>query len=141
MRNKKNTMADKAEEFKKANATKSAVQERTVDGKREYLDEETGDWVSKGELKKRQTARKNAAKAAEKAAAKKAKDANAPAKKDKKVEEDEDDLDPSKYTERRKQFLDKEREAGRNPYPHKFHRDMTIPQFRQKYETEKIESG
>jgi len=26
--------------------------------------------------------------------------------------------------------LDKEREAGRNPYPHKFHRDMTIPQYR-----------
>jgi hypothetical protein len=82
----KNTqMADKAEQFKKQNAEKTATQERTVDGKKEFLDNETGDWVSKNELKKRQTARKNAAKAAEKAAAKKAKEANAPAKKDKKV--------------------------------------------------------
>lgn len=122
-------MADKAEEFKKANAEKSAVQERTVDGKKEFLDEETGDWVSKNELKKRQTARKNAAKAAEKAAAKKAKEGATPAKKDKKAaaEAEDEELDPSKYTEIRKAFLEKEREAGRNPYPHKFHRDMTIP--------------
>jgi lysyl-tRNA synthetase, class II len=32
------------------------------------LDDETNEWVSKNELKKRQTARKNAQKAAEKAA-------------------------------------------------------------------------
>lgn len=64
-------MENKAEEFKKKNAEEKKVQERTVDGKKEYLDEETGEWVSKNELKKRQTARKNAAKAAEKAAKKK----------------------------------------------------------------------
>jgi len=125
-------MADKAkaEEFKQRNATENKTQEREVDGKKEYLEIETGDWVSKSELKKRQTARKKTAKEAEKLAAKKAKEANAPAKKEKKVAVDEDEVDPSKYTDNRKAFLDKEREAGRNPYPHKFNRDMTIPQFR-----------
>ena len=39
-----------------------------ADGTKEYLDEETNEWVSKSELKKRQTSRKNAQKAAEKAA-------------------------------------------------------------------------
>jgi len=43
----------KAEEFKKANAAETKVEERTVDGKTEYLDEATKEWVSKGELKKR----------------------------------------------------------------------------------------
>jgi lysyl-tRNA synthetase class 2 len=33
------------------------------------------------------------------------------------------------------------RSEGLNPYPHKFHRDMTITQFREKYESEKIENG
>jgi lysyl-tRNA synthetase class 2 len=50
-------------------------------------------------------------------------------------------LDPSKYTENRKNFLDSLRSEGKNPYPHKFNRDMTIPQFREKYEEVKIEHG
>jgi len=65
-------MTDKAEEFKKLNAESKKIEERVVDGKKEYLDGETGEWVSKSELKKRNTQRKNAAKAAEKAATKKA---------------------------------------------------------------------
>lgn len=60
-------MADKAEEFKKQNANQAKVQEREVDGKKEYLDEETGEWVGKNELKKREKARQAAKKAAEKA--------------------------------------------------------------------------
>ena len=44
---------------------------REVDGKKEYLDEETNEWVSKTELKKRQTLRKKAKEQAEKAAKKK----------------------------------------------------------------------
>jgi lysyl-tRNA synthetase class 2 len=103
------------------------------------LDDETNEWVSKNELKKRQTARKNAAKAAEKAASKK----NVPAatKKAEAAAVNDDDLDPSKYTDNRKNFLQALRDAGENPYPHKFNRDMTIPQFREKFEQEKIENG
>jgi hypothetical protein len=48
-------MADKAEEFKQRNAKENTTQEREVNGAKEYLDETTGDWVSKSELKKRQT--------------------------------------------------------------------------------------
>ena len=48
-----------AEEFKKANAEENKVQERdTADGKKEYLDEKTGEWVGKNELKNRQKLRK-----------------------------------------------------------------------------------
>ena len=68
-------MADKAEEFKKANAQESQVQSRdTADGKKEFLDEVTNEWVSKSELKKRQTSRKKAEQAAKKAEEKKAKE-------------------------------------------------------------------
>jgi len=48
---------NKAEQFKKANAGEKEPQMREVDGKKEYLDEETNEWVSKNELKKRNTAR------------------------------------------------------------------------------------
>jgi hypothetical protein len=44
---------------------------REVDGKKEYLDEETNEWVSKSELKKRQTQRKKVKEQADKAAKKK----------------------------------------------------------------------
>tara|TARA_B110000285_G_C15100396_1_gene604665 strand:+ start:110 stop:484 length:375 start_codon:yes stop_codon:yes gene_type:complete len=124
-------MADKAEEFKKQNAGESQVQSRdTADGKKEFLDEVTNEWVSKSELKKRQTQRKKEVAAAKKAEEKKAKDEAKKAegggeKKAKKVEEEE--LDPSKYTENRRKWIQAERDAGRNPYPHKFNRDMTIP--------------
>jgi len=37
---------------------------REVDGKKEYLDADTNEWVSKGELKKRQTQKKKAKDAA-----------------------------------------------------------------------------
>jgi lysyl-tRNA synthetase class 2 len=127
-------MADKAAEFKKLNA-EQAIQERVVDGKKEYLDESTGEWVSKSELKKRNTAKKTLAKATEKAAAKKA---NPVLKKDKAKEEDED-MDPTKYTENRYKMLEQMRANGENPYPHKFNRDMTVQQFRERFEDKKID--
>jgi len=75
---------------------------REKDGKKEYLDEETKEWVGKNELKKRQTARKKAADAAEKAAKK----AEAPKKAGtKKADANEDEKDPSKYTDIRKKML------------------------------------
>ena len=101
---------NKAEEFKKLNAGEKEAQSRdTADGKKEYLDEETNEWVSKNELKKRQTKRKKDAAAADKAAAKKAKDATGGEKKKKAAVEDEGELDPSQYTEIRKNFLEAQR--------------------------------
>jgi hypothetical protein len=46
-------MADKAEQFKKQNAGEKEPEMREVDGAKQYLDEETKEWVSKGEIKKR----------------------------------------------------------------------------------------
>ena len=130
-------MADKAEEFKKQNANQAKVQEREVDGKKEYLDEETGEWVGKNELKKREKARKAAKTAADKAAKKSAE----PKKEAKKKVENDEDVDPSKYTDNRKAFLEGVRADGKNPYPHKFKRDFTLPQFREKYDGMQIEKG
>jgi hypothetical protein len=61
---------DKSEQFKKQNAAEKEPQMREVDGKKEYLDEVTNEWVSKNELKKRNTLRKKEKDAAEKAAKK-----------------------------------------------------------------------
>jgi len=129
-------MTDKAEEFKKQNAQEAHAQMREVDGKKEYLDEETGEWVSKNELKKRQTQRKKAAAQASKPAKKEP--AGAQKKEKANVEEE---IDPSKYTDNRKAFLEHMRDEGQNPYPHKFMRDMTIPQLKEKYEAKTIEQG
>lgn len=68
--------------------------------------------------------RKKEKDAADKAAQKKAAPPKAAAKA-KAV--DEEELDPSKYTENRKAFLEGLRKDGKNPYPHKFDRDFTIP--------------
>jgi len=122
--------AKKAEEFKKMNAGESNIQERTTDdGKKEYLDDVSGKWVGKSELKKIQKTRKTeeaaAKKAAEKTKKEEEKKASGVPEKKKKVEEEE--LDPTKYTENRKNFLANQRKEGKNPYPHKFNRDMTVP--------------
>ena len=91
---------DKAEEFKKANAAEAKAQERVnAEGKKEYFDEETKEWVSKSELKNRQKLRKKAKDAAEKAAK------APPAKAKKAAAVAEDDLDPSKYTDLRKHYI------------------------------------
>jgi lysyl-tRNA synthetase class 2 len=64
-------MTDKAEIYQQQNASQKEAPMREVDGKKEYLDEPTGEWVTKNEIKKRQTQRKKEKEAAEKAAAKK----------------------------------------------------------------------
>lgn len=50
-------------------------------------------------------------------------------------------MDPSKYTENRKNMLEDRRKNGENPYPHKFHRSLKIPEYREKYEKQTIENG
>lgn len=90
-----------------------------------YLDEETGEQVSKSELKKRQKAREVAKKKAEKAAAK-----PAAAPKSKRV----DDLNPNEYYEiRSKQINELRQTHSPNPYPHKFHVTIKVPEFVHKY--------
>ncbi|KAI9141206.1 hypothetical protein BKA69DRAFT_1075509 [Paraphysoderma sedebokerense] len=98
-----------------------------------YLDEATGEQVSKSELKRRQKQRQ---KDAEKAAKQKAAAAAAPEKKEQKKndEELEDELTPNQYFEIRSKSVAKLQKEGRiNPYPHKFHVTMSIPEFIEKY--------
>ncbi|KAF2151895.1 putative Lysyl-tRNA synthetase, cytoplasmic [Myriangium duriaei CBS 260.36] len=84
-----------------------------------YLDEVTGERVSKTELKKRQKQREKDAKKAEKAAA-------APPKPEAKkkvasAEEEEAHLNPNQYFEIRSRAIQKLRQSHNpNPYPHKF---------------------
>jgi lysyl-tRNA synthetase class 2 len=95
-------------------------------------DPETGEKISKTELKKRLKAREVAAKKAAKAASA-PKPAAAASKKTDKV--DMSDLNPNQYFELRsrqiKHLLDTKTP---NPYPHKFHAELDPRTFVQKYE-------
>ena len=99
------------------------------------------------ELKTRLKLREKDRKAAEKAAKKKA-DAEAKAaaegdkpKKDGAPKFDEEEKDPSKYTENRKNFVQGLRDNGVNPYPHKFTRTHRIDEFRKAYDETLIEKN
>ncbi|KAG9156355.1 hypothetical protein Leryth_009221 [Lithospermum erythrorhizon] len=52
---------------------------------------------------------------------------------------DEEGVDPTQYYENRLKALSEQKEAGKNPYPHKFFVSMSIPEYIKKYET--LESG
>ena len=93
-----------------------------------YLDEETGEQVSKTELKKRQKTRELAKKRAEKAAARPGPgEGKAKSKR-------EDDLNPNEYFEIRcNQIKELLRTKQPNPYPHKFHKNIRIDEFAAKY--------
>ncbi|CAL5227144.1 g10056 [Coccomyxa viridis] len=103
----------------------------------EDLVDENGNKLSKTEYKKRakaaqvakDKAMKKAAEAEKKAAAAQAKAADGPQLE----HDDEDDLDPNQYHERRLRALETARASGRNPYPHKFHLTMYIPEYVAKY--------
>lgn len=80
--------------------------------------------VSKNELKKRGKQREKEIKDKAKADEKKAKAASEPTKKAKVTVEEE--LDPTKFTENRKNWIQAQRDQGKNPYPHKFERTHRI---------------
>jgi lysyl-tRNA synthetase class 2 len=105
-----------------------------------YLDEPTGEMVSKSELKKRQKNREKEVKALAKAEEKKIKEAEKPIKAAKPTGFDEVELDPSKYTENRKNWIQQQRDQGKNPYPHKFSRTHRIDQFRSEFDAKITEN-
>lgn len=110
-----------------------AVNEITEQVAKTYLDDVTGEYVSKSELKKRQKTRQIEAKKAEKA---KANVNKQPKKKDIMA-----DLNPNQYFDIRSRQIDEYRRANLadpnafNPYPHKFHRSLTVPEFAAKYDS------
>ncbi|KAF2417433.1 putative Lysyl-tRNA synthetase [Tothia fuscella] len=93
-------------------------------------DEETGEMVSKSELKKRTKARQAAAKKAEKAAA-----APPPKAEKKKDKVDMSDLNPNQFFEMRcREVKDLLTTKNPNPYPHKFNSTLIPADFHKKYE-------
>ncbi|ODV79399.1 lysyl-tRNA synthetase [Suhomyces tanzawaensis NRRL Y-17324] len=99
-----------------------------------YLDDVTGEQVSKTELKKRQKARAVEAKKAQKA-----EKAAASAPKVAKKTDQLADLNPNQYFEIRSRQIEELRRANNagesefNPYPHKFQRSLRIPEYLEKY--------
>ena len=100
------------------------------------------------ELKKRQKQREKEQKQKEKeekkradAAAKAAAGGGEVKKKKPQNAFDEEEKDPSKYTENRKAFVQSARDQGVNPYPHKFTRTHRIDEFRRDYQEQLTENN
>jgi lysyl-tRNA synthetase class 2 len=106
--------------------------------KKLYLDEVTGEMVSKNELKTRKKLREKEEAKKKKEEEKAAKQPPATAGKAKAPEEI---LDPTQYTNNRKQFVQKLRDDGNNPYPHKFDRTHRIDEFNKFFEPICVEKG
>jgi len=51
-------------------------------------------------------------------------------------EQKKTEVDPTEYTNNRKEYLDEQRKQGTNPYPHKFHRTLRNDEFVKKYDPE-----
>lgn len=101
------------------------------------MSESTGgaEKLSKNELKRRLKMEKKAQEKAEKEKAKEAasvaKNANGSGGDSKQPVDDEDD--PDKYYDLRLQAIFDMKARGENPFPHKYHVDMSIPDFLAKY--------
>jgi len=53
----------------------------------------------------------------------------------------EADLDPNQYKELRHVQMQKLKDAGIDPFPHKYHVSISLPEFRTKYESQVTEKG
>lgn len=104
--------------------------EKEEKAKEKFYDDE-GNEISKSKYKDLQKAKEKKKKEEEKQKAKEAKKAEQPQKEGKKKVEEE--LDPTKYLENRKKWIISGKEKGLNPYPHKFHVSIRLPEFKVKY--------
>lgn len=138
-------MADQQQ--KPAAAEQKKVEPAQVDGEKKlYLDEPTGEMVSKNELKTRQKLREKEAKLRAKEEEKKKKEeekkaAGAGASKAAKAGAEAVELDPTQYTANRKQYVQTLRDQGKNPYPHKFDRTHRLDEFSREFEPRIAEKG
>jgi len=98
--------------------------------------------LSKNELKRRQKQAEKEKLAAEKAAAKAEAAAKAPPKEKKDAGpalEEEEEIDPTKYFDNRLAWVSGIKDSGKNPYPHKFHTTLQLPEYVTKHDT--VEPG
>ncbi len=109
-------------------SSETPVEKVTEEVQKLHLDEVTGEQVSKTELKKRQKARQIEAKKAQKAKGK------APVAKPK--QDSLKDITPNQFHELRSRQINELRTTKTpNPYPHKFHNSIDVPEFIGKYHT------
>jgi lysyl-tRNA synthetase class 2 len=103
-----------------------------------HLDALTGEMVSKSELKRRMKQREKEAAKAERhqAAVVTGNGANA-----EKVDMDDEMLDPNQYHEMQLKSLQKMKDQGLNPYPHKFQVTMSVPAFVAKFSSSVADGG
>ncbi|XP_023232776.1 lysine--tRNA ligase-like isoform X1 [Centruroides sculpturatus] len=95
---------------------------------------ETGEKLSKNELKRRLKAEQKAKEKAEKEKLKQAAQQNQDVKKKKEGGQDEGEIDPNEYYRIRLQAVSQLKAAGENPYPHKFHVSISLTDFIEKYQ-------
>ena len=93
------------------------IQTQNQNDDNQYIDQNTGEQISKSEFKRRQKMKKKKEEEEKKKAIKK----------------DEEELDPTKYFENRKAWLEKRIQGGENPFPHKFQVSISLPDFIKKY--------
>lgn len=97
-----------------------------------------GEKLSKNELKRRQKQAQKEKEKAEKEKLKSQQEASAAPGKPK-AGINEDELDANEYFEIRSKAISQLREAGENPYPHKFHVSISLTDFINKYSSLKDE--
>ena len=120
----KNENVDEKEE------KENEISNQNDEDKKQYVDPDTGEQLSKSEFKRRQKMKKKKEDDDKKKADKKAKVKEGG---DSKAKKDEEELDPTKYFENRKAWLTKRMESGENPFPHKFQVTISLPEFIKKY--------
>ena len=103
---------------------------------KKVLDEVTGEYISKNELKKRQKLRKKEEEKKKKEEEKKQK-----AEAEGATATVEDELDPSKYAQNRRDWLQSRRDNGENPYPHKFQRTHRVDELLKEFDSQCVENG
>lgn len=97
--------------------------------KKAGITEEEWNALSKNQQKAKLKEVEKLEKQAQKKAEKDAKDEGKPKEPKGDKEEDEEDIDPSRYYDIRSRAIQAMKDAGENPYPHKFHATMSLPQF------------
>ena len=99
-----------------------------------FFHPETGVEISKNEFKKLDKAKKKTDEKVVKDKEKDVKISNEPKKDKPKIGANmEEEVDPTKYLENRKNWLSDLKKNGINPFPHKFDAKLSIPEFVKKY--------
>ena len=125
----------KKEVVEKEEVKEDEEKNENEEDKKQCKDPETGEIISKSELKRRLRLKKKKEDEEKKKKDKKDKQAKEgqTADNSKKKKNDEEELDPTKYFENRKAWLEKRMQSGENPFPHKFQVTINLPDFIKKY--------